>query len=159
ERVLLALAVVAVIALASPYVWRTPQKVWPVRFSIFPTGTSAFGPTGAPISPFPTISPDGRHLAFIAQERGESQRICIRSLDSIDAQPVAGTEGVQGNSPFWSPDSRYIGFAAGGKLKKVEFSGGPAQVLCDAQGAEATWNREGTILFASTGGGGGAFRG
>jgi Tol biopolymer transport system component len=76
-------------------------------------------------------------------------------LDSIDAEPLSGTEGVQGASLFWSPDSRYIGFVTGGKLKRVEFSGGPVQVICDTPNAEATWNREGTILFASPPAGGG----
>src|SRR5262245_24549943 len=114
ERALLAVAVLAVITLAIPYVRRTPQDIRPIYFSVLPSGNTAFGPSGAPLAPFPTVSPDGRHLAFIAQEPGEPQQIWIRPLDSIDAQPLAGTEGVQGASPFWSPDSRYIGFAAGG---------------------------------------------
>ena len=54
----------------------------------------------------------------------------IRSLDSLAAQPLAGTEG--GTLPFWSADSRTLGFFADGKLKTLEVSGGPARVVADA---------------------------
>ena len=51
--------------------------------------------------------------------------------------------------PFWSPDSRFIGFFAQGKLKKIDASGGSPQTLCDAPaGNGGTWNREGVIVFA-----------
>src|SRR5208282_5390798 len=56
-----------------------------------------------------------------------------------------GTEDA--SSPFWSPDSRSIGFYADGKLKKVALSGGPPDTLCDAGGWGATWNRDGVIVF------------
>jgi hypothetical protein len=73
----------------------------------------------------------------------------VRPLDSLQAQPLAGTEGAA--FPFWSPDSRFIGFFAGGKLKKLEASGGPPLTLCDATtGRGGTWNQEGVILFAPT---------
>ena len=71
----------------------------------------------------------------------------MRPLDSLTAQALPGTEGAE--YPFWSPDSRFIGFFAQGKLKKIEISGGPAQALCDAAGARGgTWNRDGVIVFA-----------
>ena len=93
------------------------------------------------------ISPDGRQLAFVATTNGQ-QRIWTRSLGSLTAQPLAGTDGAV--SPFWSPDSRFIGFFASGtgELKKVDASGGPARTICLAQmdGAPA-WGRDGTILF------------
>ena len=60
---------------------------------------------------------------------------------------MAGTEGVNG-FPFWSNDSRYIGFFAGGKLKKVAVGGGPPQTLCDASGVGGTWSQD-VILFES----------
>jgi len=63
------------------------------------------------------------------------------------AQPLAGTE--EGFHPFWSPDSRMIGFFSDGKLKKIDASGGPAQALCDAgSGRGGTWSRDGVIIFA-----------
>ncbi len=70
----------------------------------------------------------------------------IRSFDSLAARPLAGTEG--GTSPFWSPDSRRLGFFADGKLKTLEVSGGPARVVADAPVyGGGSWNREGTLLF------------
>jgi Tol biopolymer transport system component len=70
----------------------------------------------------------------------------VRPIDSLAAQPLAGTE--EALNLFWSPDSRTIGFFAGGKLKKVEATGGPPQTLCDAvDGRGGTWNRDGVIVF------------
>src|SRR6185436_12600068 len=70
---------------------------------------------------------------------------------SVDMKPLAGTEnGVQ---PFWSPDSRFIGFYAGGKLKRIDVSGGPAQTLCDTRTTTGgTWNRDGVIVFTRNAG-------
>ena len=65
----------------------------------------------------------------------------------LTAQAIPGTE--DGTFPFWSPDSRYIGFFANGKLKKVSVAGGPPVVLCDApSGRGGTWNRDNVIVFA-----------
>jgi Tol biopolymer transport system component len=92
------------------------------------------------------ISPDGHYIAIAAAAGGKRQ-LWIRSLDALQTQALPGTEGAQ--YPFWSPDSRYIGFGAQGKLKKIAVNGGPAQVLCDAPDSRGgAWNREGVIVFA-----------
>ena len=91
------------------------------------------------------ISPDGSTIAFIAEGEGK-QLLFVRPLHAAGAQPLAGTEGAY--YPFWSPDSKFIGFFAAGKLKKVEASGGVVQSLCDAPyGRGGSWNRDGVILF------------
>jgi serine/threonine protein kinase/Tol biopolymer transport system component len=93
------------------------------------------------------LSPDGRQLAFVATTHGR-QQLWIRSLGSLAAQPLAGTDGAV--SPFWSPDSRFVGFYSSGtgELKKVEVSGGPARTICAARmEGVATWGRDGTVLF------------
>lgn len=66
----------------------------------------------------------------------------------MTAQPLAGTE--NGFSPFWSPDSRFVGFFAGSALKKVDAVGGPPVTLCSPVGFGygATWNRDGVIIFS-----------
>jgi eukaryotic-like serine/threonine-protein kinase len=93
------------------------------------------------------ISPDGRRLVFSASNEGKSQ-LWVRPLDSLAAQPLAGTDGA--TYPFWSPDSASVGFFASGKLKRIDIVGGAPQVLTDAPtGQGGAWNREGTILFNS----------
>ena len=95
----------------------------------------------------PAISPDGRMIVFQATTEG-TRALFLRTIDSIVVQKLAGTD--DGYLPFWSPDSRYIGFFGNNKLKKVDLNGGSPQTLCDAgNGIGGSWNREGTILFGS----------
>ena len=92
------------------------------------------------------ISPDGLRLVFSAIVDGKTL-LWIRSIQSVDAQALAGTDG--GRHPFWSPDSHAIGFFAGGKLKWINAAGGPAHTLASAnQGQGGSWNQNGDILFA-----------
>jgi len=66
---------------------------------------------------------------------GVSDRFWVRPLESIEPVHLDGTEGV--NRPFWSPDSRYLAYFTGDQLKKIPVSGGPPQLVCEAQfGAE-----------------------
>jgi serine/threonine protein kinase len=93
------------------------------------------------------VSPDGLRLAFVAIGANGVQSLWLRPLGALSAQPLAGTEGAI--SPFWSPDSRFIGFFANGKLKKIDAAGGSPQTLCPApNGRGGTWNRDGAIVFA-----------
>jgi serine/threonine protein kinase/Tol biopolymer transport system component len=97
------------------------------------------------------ISPDGRTLVIAAVVNGKRQ-LWLRAMDALQAQPMAFTEDA--TYPFWSPDSRYIGFFAQSKLKKVAASGGPAQSLCDVPlGRGGSWNREDVIVFSPGNGG------
>lgn len=95
------------------------------------------------------LSPDGLRLAYVAVNAEGKSVLWVRSLDSIQAQELAGTENAA--FPFWSPDSRSIGFFTGAKLKRVEASGSPPLALCDAPGGRGgTWSQEGVIAFAPT---------
>jgi serine/threonine protein kinase/Tol biopolymer transport system component len=92
------------------------------------------------------ISPDGNLIAMAAEVKGKRQ-LWLRALDSLQVRPVAGTD--EALYPFWSPDSRYIGFFAQGKLKKIAAGGGPAQSLCEVSiGRGGSWNRDNVIVFA-----------
>ena len=94
------------------------------------------------------LSPDGRRLAFTAVENDGKRQLWLRPLDSQTAQPVAGTEGA--TYPFWSPDSRYIGFFANHALKKTDDTGGIVQTVCEAQeGRGGTWGSKGMIVFSA----------
>src|SRR5262249_10820769 len=94
------------------------------------------------------VSPDGRSLAAITQNGGETV-LWIRRLDQPEPQLIKNTNGI--SFPFWSADGRSIAFFADGKLKRIDTTGGPPQVLCEApNGRGGTWNRDGVILFAPT---------
>jgi Tol biopolymer transport system component len=91
------------------------------------------------------VSPDGRAIAMVLLKDGK-QQIWVRALDAPEPTPLPGSDNAA--EPFWSPDSRFIGFIADAKLKKVARSGGPVQTLCDALGVlGGTWNRYGDILI------------
>jgi eukaryotic-like serine/threonine-protein kinase len=97
------------------------------------------------------ISPDGKFLALIAMRNGQTQ-LWMRPLDGSAAQPIAGSEDAA--NPFWSPDSRYIGFFASGKLKKVDISGGKISDICPsgAFSTGGTWSSQGLIVFSAVAG-------
>ena len=95
----------------------------------------------------PRISPDGRFVAFDGFDSTGRAMVWLRPLGSLTAEPIPSTEGITAR-PFWSPDSRFIGFMASGKLKKVAVTGGPAQTICDApSGFDGSWSSEGVIAF------------
>jgi eukaryotic-like serine/threonine-protein kinase len=106
---------------------------------------------GAPYVPNMAISPDGRMLALVVSASGASPSIWLRPLASEAAQRLEGTEGAL--LPFWSPNSREIGFFADGQLKRVGVSGGPVRVLCDSVEIAfgASWGRGGVILYSAGG--------
>jgi Tol biopolymer transport system component len=95
------------------------------------------------------FSPDGRQITFVASDNGVP-RLWLRSLASSIAQPLAGTEGAL--SPFWSPDSRSIGFLADGKVKRLDLGSGVPQTLASIGGTSrgATWSRDGVVLFPTS---------
>ncbi len=119
---------------------QTPPEQPVLTLSILPPDNTSFREAA--------ISPDGKLLAFTATT-GSKRQLWVRPLHSLTAQPLTGTE--QASVPFWSPDNRWIGFAAQGKLKKIEVAGGSAQILCDlGQGVNgATWNQDGVIVYGS----------
>ena len=112
----------------------------PARFTL------SFGEEIAGEGAFPVPSPDGQYVVF---ERGVARSgtsLWLRPLDSTEAKPLAGTEGA--SAPFWSPDGRWIGFYAAGKLKKISPSGGSTQTIADLPAVlEAAWGSGGDIIF------------
>jgi Tol biopolymer transport system component len=119
-----------------------------LRFTVAPPE----GATLTSASPFATqlsVSPDGRYVAFIADENGHGRSLWVRALGSLAAQKLDRTDNA--SFPFWSPDSQTIAFFADGKLKRIPVSGGSPLVICDAPNPDGgTWNREGVIVFAPT---------
>jgi Tol biopolymer transport system component len=95
----------------------------------------------------PQISPDGRHLAFTSTDRAGTRGLYIRSLDSATPRFLPGTE--NGSQPFWSPDSRMLGFFADGQLKTVAIAGGTPTILARVGLPRGgAWNKDNLILFS-----------
>ncbi len=96
------------------------------------------------------VAPDGRALVFASGPSATAvMSLFVRPLGSVTPQPLAGTDGAA--QPFWSADGRSIGFIAGGKLKKIEATGGPPQDICEAADFQGgAWNAEGTIVLGSS---------
>src|SRR4030095_14432964 len=135
---------VALAVIALMYVSRAPKTQPLLRSSLnLPKGLSLDRNNSSL-----TLSPDGKWLVFAATSAdGPNQQLWLRSMDSLTIQPLAGTNGA--TYPFWSPDSRNIGFFADQKLKKTEMSSGTVQTLCEAlDGRGASWSRKDIIVFA-----------
>ena len=148
---LAAVLLVSTVAFAFLYFTKSPPPPQPLTFSIeSPEGvrfqTARFAP--------PVLSPDGTQLAFVGVSE-EGPELYIRPLDSLTPERLPGTEGAE--YPFWSPDSRFVGFFAGGKLKKIGVTGGPPQTRGDApRGRGGAWTEDdegrGVIVFAPANG-------
>jgi Tol biopolymer transport system component len=125
-----------------------------------PFAKTALSPTVSLAAPFPAgtrlysdqlgnlaVSPAGRHLAVVLIRDGV-QKIYFRTLDDPRIAPIEGTEDA--TTPFFSPDSRWLGFAADGKLKKVSVDGGTPLTICDAVGINrgASWGPGDVVVFA-----------
>jgi eukaryotic-like serine/threonine-protein kinase len=149
ERLAWTIAVLAVVAAAVAtfgYLRRAPVVARPMRSSVLPPEKMSIESSGAATGSL-TISPDGRLVTFAASAEGSKSQLFLRRLEEPDPRPIPGTEGA--TWPFWSPDSRSIAFFADRKLKKVDISGTPPLVLCDANnGRSGSWNRDGVILFS-----------
>lgn len=141
-----AAAAIAVFVIVTYRRREDPSVATPSRLSLLPaSGTTLTfqGSVSAPVA----LSPSSKRVVFGARDPAGRDLLWVRSLDALTPVPISGTEG--GSYPFWSPDERYIGFFAGGRLRKVPLSGGPPETLCDARdGRGGAWSSAGTILFA-----------
>jgi Tol biopolymer transport system component len=95
-----------------------------------------------------SMSPDGRAIAFRGDDADGHGSLFTRSLDSTTIRKVAGA--ARGRFPFWSPDSRSIGFFEGGKVRRTEAEGGTARSVCDSgDGFGGAWTGDDRIIFAT----------
>ena len=89
------------------------------------------------------LSPDGTHLVYVA-----NNQLYLRAMDQLEATPIRGTAEGSGREPFFSPDGQWVGFWAGGQLKKVSISGGASVTLCEAENPSgASWGADDRIVF------------
>ncbi|HEX6465493.1 MAG TPA: protein kinase, partial [Vicinamibacterales bacterium] len=144
----LAWALAGALVTAAILLWMRPSpsvNTRATRLSILPpAGASPLYPDATAVA----ISPDGTQIAFELGNNTSTTELWVRSLGSLDAHRLDATIAAQ--MPFWSPDSRRIGFFAGDKLETIDATGGRAQVLCDAPngGRGAVWTPANDIIFA-----------
>ena len=124
----------------------------PVDSRVYRASISVPGRLGASLDTLSfAVSPDGRRLAFVGPDASGRVMLWVRPLDSLPSQPLAGTEGAA--APFWSPDNRFVAFVAGGKLMKIEASGGPPSTVAEASlNVPGAWSRDDVILFTPASG-------
>jgi eukaryotic-like serine/threonine-protein kinase len=93
------------------------------------------------------VSLDGGQLAFVAADRSGATAIWVRSLDSLAATRIDGTDG--GSGPFWSPDGGSFGYFAGGQLWVVDLRAGARHALCPTpRPGGGAWTRDGLIVYS-----------
>ena len=133
---------IAAYAFGNGYFNRSPRNEKAVRLSFEPPADLSFND----VQPdWAVVSPDGLKVAFSAGKNGKNM-LYVRDLDSADAMFLPGSENPI--EPFWSPDSKSIGYGSNGKLKRSDLNGGNAQVLCNAaRMVGGSWSAGGTILF------------
>jgi hypothetical protein len=119
-----ATCLLALAAIVATLFLRPAVRVQSIRASLLPPPNSSFLPNNF------AVSPDGRQLAFVALGSDGKTALWVRALSASGAQQLNGTEGA--SFPFWSPDSRQIGFFADARLKTVDVASDAVQVLCDA---------------------------
>ncbi len=146
--VIAAVAALIAVVVAAAYLMKPSPPAAVVRSAILPPPGTSFV-TMLPSSGPPVLSPDGSRLAFTARDAKGKVFLYVRPLTSLTAEALAGTDDAM--YPFWSADSRELGFFAAGKLKKIDAHGGPPQSLCEVGNARGgSWNRDGVILFTPT---------
>ena len=136
-------ATLVAIAATRSGIWRpSPIDEQRMQFVVLPPENTSFR--------YAALSGDGRWLAFCAATDGSVQ-LWVHAMDGTSTRPLPGTEGAM--LPFWSPDSRDIGFFAGGKLRRISVSGDVPSTLANVPvPTGGTWSRAGVILFGALGG-------
>jgi len=143
---LLLLVVLLTVPAALVHLREKPRTGAPVLFQLPPPDETRVNS--------PALSPNGRLLAFIGTSPDGSDRLWVRSMNSLEPKALTGTEGVRG-IPFWSSDSHFLLFTSAGKLKKIDISAGVTQTVCDMPDAIAGgfWSPNNRIVFGTLEGG------
>ena len=143
------LAALGLVSIAAVLLWMRARPAAPgvsVRFTISPQPGTAFNFSTSRPAP-PALAPDGRTIAFGARDASGKTLLWVRPLNGLAARVLPGTE--RATYPFWSPDSKSLGFFARGKLMRIDLDGGPPQTICNApEGRGGSWGSRGEIILA-----------
>ncbi|MCI0402501.1 MAG: serine/threonine-protein kinase [Acidobacteria bacterium] len=126
--------------------WKPPTQ--PPALARLSIELGAEAPVQTPFGSAVVLSPDGTWMAYAGRKANEPPQVFVRSLDQLEATPLAGTEGAR--DLFFSPDGQWIAFFADNKLKKAAVSGGGTITLCDTPNSRGGWwGEDGTIILAA----------
>lgn len=142
----LAVLMAAIALGVGAWVFRPTPAGSPGRFE-------ALVPANVTLNDGVSVSPDGRKLVFTSTDPGG---LWLRDRDAIEWRRLPGTD--EAASPFWSPDSRYVGFVVDNTFRRIDTTGGPPETVTSAPTAalqSGTWNRNGDVVLGSWGGGSG----
>jgi Tol biopolymer transport system component len=149
-----AVAVLSTIIIAATMILIYSRPVLDIRvveFVVGPPAGGVFEQAAGILFSAASISPDGRRLAFTARDASGKTVLWVRALNDPTLHPLPGTDGAA--LPFWSPDSRSLGFFAGGKLLRVDLAGGPPQAIVETTTSRSgTWNRDNLIVIGGING-------
>jgi eukaryotic-like serine/threonine-protein kinase len=143
----IAMVIAVVLALiAGSFLHRSHPSEQSIRAVINPPDKTTLNLSGDAAGPL-VLSPDGAAIAFAATGLDGKTALWIRSMNSLDARSLPGTDGAI--FPFWSPDGRSLGFFADGQLKTIDLNGDSVQAVCAAQiGRGGGWGPDGVIIFS-----------
>jgi eukaryotic-like serine/threonine-protein kinase len=140
------LAALVLVGLAATYSYLTRPRPQVTKLFVPPPEGAQFLFSGDAAGPA-VISPDGATLAFVAANEKGTTLLWVRPLSELKARSLAGTDNA--TFPFWSPDSKAVGFFAGGKLKRVALAGGLPLEVCEAPDPRGgAWGSDGIIVFS-----------
>jgi len=141
SNIVAALGIITAVVFTSLYFFQPKEEVEVTRFTLSMPEFESIGS--------PKLSPDGKMLSFLGSDSSGSRSIWVRPLNALQAYKLPGTEIAE--RPFWSPDSRSIGFFSQEGFKKILVSGGPAQKVVQVRGGDGSWGTNGVVIFdAST---------
>ena len=146
-------AALAVGAIAAATVWMltrpdTLARPSTSRFTIVPSSGQPLAISGF-LRDF-AFSPDGRHIVYRSQSAIAGGPLVVRSLDRIQGRILDGVTNAR--EPFFSSDSRWIGFFDSSEIKKISLDGGAAITVCQFDfrvPGGASWGDDNTIVFAT----------
>jgi Tol biopolymer transport system component len=126
----------------------TSESIWKLADG---AGTELWSGQGARIFGGPTISPDGRYIAFSVRQHGQTLLYAMQA-DGTNARIVTDSLDLQG-APAWAPDGQSITSAADDHgvphLFRVPVDGGSPTLFVQEYSVDPTWAPDGRFVVYS----------
>ena len=126
----------------------TSESIWKLADG---AGTELWSGQGARVFGGPTISPDGRYIAFAVRQHGQTLLYAMQA-DGTNARIVTDSLDLQG-APAWAPDGQSITSAADDHgvphLFRVPVDGGSPTLFVQEYSVDPTWAPDGRFVVYS----------